>query len=89
MKLNSHIITMAELIAAKRWLPHKVFMAAVNSTSWQVSEDKRVPMYHYTKDSEYWVCRICNVHTPNHHSDSCANGHTQRLVRQTDGAGLN
>lgn len=83
--MNAHVFTLSELIAAKIWLPRKVFMAPVNSTSWQVSEDKRVPIHHYTKDSEHWRCRVCHVLTPNSQSDECSNGHVPRIVRQLDG----
>lgn len=60
-------------------------MAPINSTSWQVSEDKRVPIHHYIKDSEFWRCRVCRVCTPNHLTEECLNGHVPRIVRALDG----
>lgn len=83
--MNAHVITLTELIGAKLWLPRKVFIAPVNSNSWQVSEDKRIPIYHYTKDSESWRCRICRVLTPNDRTMQCLNGHVPRVIRQTEG----
>ena len=83
--MNAHVITLTELIDAKLWLPRKVFIAPVNSNSWQVSEDKRIPIYHYTKDSESWRCRVCRVLTPNDRTMQCLNGHVPRVIRQTEG----
>lgn len=85
LPMYAHVVTLNELVAAKLWLPKKVFLAPANANSWQLCENKRAPIYHYTKDSETWRCRVCRTHTPNRKTTRCLNGHATRIVRQASG----
>jgi hypothetical protein len=81
MRMYGQIFTLNRLISTSAWLPEKSFEAPRKAVSWIKGEEKFVRVYHYVKDSDKWLCRVCGVVTPNEQLVQCVNGHVPRAHR--------